>query len=175
MIEGVPPTVTIVATSTGDGTYPLGTVIPITINFSEPVTVVGGTPTLTLETGAVDSVVSYVSGSPGTALLFNYTVGSGNVSSDLNYVATTSLALAGSTIKDAAGNNATLALPALAAAASLGGSKTIVIDGVLPTLTLTNGALPDTFVKDADTNITFTATIFIHMFGIFRVILMQLQ
>jgi len=43
------------------------------VTFSEAVTVTG-TPQLTLETGATDRVVNYVSGSGTNTLTFNYTV-----------------------------------------------------------------------------------------------------
>jgi hypothetical protein len=103
------PTVSSVSSTSDNGTYKLGDVIPLTITFSETVTVTG-TPQLTLETGSSDAVVNYSSGSPGTTLTFNYTVASGHNSSDLS---TSALALNSGTIKDAAGNAATLTLPGL--------------------------------------------------------------
>ena len=66
--------------------------IPITVEFSEVVNV-SGTPQLTLETGSSDAVVNYSSGTGTNTLTFNYTVGSDHSSSDLDYVATSSLAL----------------------------------------------------------------------------------
>ena len=108
-----------VTSTIANGTYDAGTVIPVTVTFSEPVNVTG-TPQLPLETGATDRKVNYTSGSGTSTLTFNYTVQAGDTSADLNYVATTSLTLNGGTIKDAATNNATLTLPGLAAAGSLG-------------------------------------------------------
>jgi hypothetical protein len=67
-------------------------VIPIIVEFSEVVNV-SGTPQLTLETGSSDAVVNYSSGTGTNTLTFNYTVGSDHSSSDLDYVATSSLAL----------------------------------------------------------------------------------
>ena len=83
--------------------------IAITIGFSEVVNVTG-TPQLTLETGGSDAVVNYSSGTGSNTLTFNYTIGAGHTSSDLDYKATNSLALNGGTIRDAALNNATLTL-----------------------------------------------------------------
>ena len=103
-----------VTSSTADGTYGVGAVVAVTVTFSEAVTVTG-TPQLTLETGVTDAVVNYASGSGTATLTFNYTVAAGHTSADLDYVATTSLALNGGTIRDAGLNNATLTLPALAA------------------------------------------------------------
>src|SRR5204862_8114995 len=45
-----------------------------------------------------------------------------------------SLALAGGTIKDTATNNATLTLPTVGGASSLGGQKNITIDTTAPTI-----------------------------------------
>jgi len=106
-------------------------VIAVTITFSEAVTV-SGTPQLTLETGGTDAVVNYSSGSTGTTLTFNYTVASGNTSSDLDYASTGALALNSGTIRDAAGNNATLTLASPGASNSLGANKALVVDGVVP-------------------------------------------
>ena len=94
-----------------------------------------GTPQLTLETGVTDAVVNYTSGSGSATLIFNYTVAAGHTSADLDYVSTTSLALNGGTIKDAATNNATLTLAAPGAANSLGANKSLVIDTTAPTVT----------------------------------------
>ena len=49
------PTVTGVTSSTADGSYTAGQVIPVQVTFSQAVTVTG-TPQLTLETGATDAV-----------------------------------------------------------------------------------------------------------------------
>src|SRR5439155_5183619 len=129
------PTVTSVSSTAADGSYATGAFIPITVTFSEIVNV-AGTPCITLETGNSDAVVNYTSGSGTDTLTFNYTVAAGNTTSDLNYVDTGSLALNGGTIKDLAGNSATLTLPALASPDSLAGNKNIVIDGVNPTVQL---------------------------------------
>ena len=133
MIDGVVPTVTNVTSTTSDGTLKIGDVAAITVTFSEAVTVTG-TPQLTLETGSSDAVVNYASGSGGTTFTFNYTVASGHASTDLDYVGTSSLALNGGTIKDAAGNVATLTLASPGASGSLGANKALVIDGVLPAI-----------------------------------------
>src|SRR5205814_10155454 len=85
------PTVTNVTSTKADGAYPAGTLIPVTITFSENVTVTG-TPTLALNSGGT---ASYSSGSGGSTLTFNYTVGAGDNSADLDYSATNSLALSG--------------------------------------------------------------------------------
>ena len=73
---------------------------------------VTGIPQLTLETGTTDAVANYTSGSGTTTLTFVYTVAAGEASADLDYGATTPLALNSGTIKDGVGNEAVLTLPA---------------------------------------------------------------
>src|SRR5207253_2251663 len=80
------------------------------------------------------------SGSGSTSLTFTYTIGAGENSADLDYSATSSLALAGGTIKDTATNNATLTLPTVGGASSLGGQKAIVVDTTNPTESVTTPA-----------------------------------
>ena len=88
----------------------------------------GGTPTLTLETGTTDRAAPFNSGSGSTTLIFRYTVQAGDASADLDYTATTALALNGGTIQDGVGSNATLTLASPGAANSLGANKALVID-----------------------------------------------
>src|SRR5262249_41461417 len=110
-------TVVNVTSSTANGSYRTGN-ISVQVEFSEAVTVTG-TPTLTLETGATDRNASYTSGSGTSTLTFTYAIQAGDTNSDLDYVATTSLALAGGTIKDGAAANASLTLPAVGGPNSL--------------------------------------------------------
>ena len=125
--DNTAPTVLVVTSPVANGTYGIGAVIPVTVQFSEPVTVTG-TPQLTLSTGTpTTTAVNYTGGSGTDTLTFTYTVVAGNSSADLNYPLTTSLALNGGTVKDGVGNNATLTLPATGNGNSLGGSKAIVI------------------------------------------------
>ncbi len=120
------PIVTNVTSTKANGTYSTGEVIAITVTFNEVVNVMG-IPQITLETGSSDAVVNYSIGTGSNTLTFNYTVAAGHTSSDLDYVATSSLALNSGTIKDAALNVATLTLASPAASGSLGANKAIVI------------------------------------------------
>jgi len=129
------PTVSGVNSSTANGSYGVGSSISIQVTFSEVVTV-AGTPQLTIETGATDRTVNYVSGSGSDTLTFTYVVQAGDNSADLNYIATSPLTLNSGTIKDAANNNATLTLPAAGAAGSLSANKAIVVDTTAPTPTV---------------------------------------
>lgn len=132
------PTVVRVTSGLANGSYKAGQVVPVTVEFTEPVTV-AGTPQLTLVTGApLTTAVNYTSGSGSDTLTFTYTIAAGNSSSDLNYQAVTSLALGpGGGITDGATNPATLTLPALASANSLGGNKALIIDTAAPVVAVT--------------------------------------
>ena len=131
------PTVTSVSSITANGTYGIGNVVQITTIFNEEVFVTG-TPQISLETGSTDMLVNYSSGSGSNTLVFNYTVAAGDTTSDLDYKASTSLALNGGTVKDAVGNAATLTLASPAATFSLGANKDLVIDGITPTVVKVN-------------------------------------
>ena len=139
--DGTVPTVSGVSSTSDDGSYSIGDLIPVTVTFSEAVVVdtSGGTPTLTLETGTTDRSATYVSGTGTTELVFNYTVQSGDTSSDLAYTGTNALTLNSGTIEDTAGNTATLTLAAAGAAGSLSVNKDLVIDGVAPTFRASSG------------------------------------
>lgn len=113
--------VTNVASPVANGVYVTGDVIPITVQFSQPVTVIG-TPTLALNSGGT---AVYVSGSGTDTLALSYTVGSGQTATDLSY--TTTSALQGD-IRDSNGILVGLTLPAPGAAGSLGANKNITVN-----------------------------------------------
>tara|TARA_Y100000590_G_scaffold17598_4_gene21103 strand:- start:11500 stop:19866 length:8367 start_codon:yes stop_codon:yes gene_type:complete len=127
-VDTVAPTVNNV-TST-DGFYKAGESVNIVVNFSTAVSI-SGTPQLTLNTdnspGSADAAVDQ-SGLSSGAVTFAYTVGTEHYSSDLDYESTTALS-AGTYIRDVAGNDATLTLPALGTFAA---AQAVVIDGVSP-------------------------------------------
>ena len=148
-VDSTPPTITSINSSTANGTYKVGDVISIQINFSETV-LVTGTPQLTVETGTTDRTINYNSGSNSSTLTFSYTVQSGDTTADLDYVATNSLTLNSGTIRDAASNNGTLTLPSPGAANSLGANKNIVIDGVVPTVSSVNASTANGTYKLGD-------------------------
>ncbi len=123
-----PITITSISSAMTNGTYIVGDIIPITVTFSNTVTVIG-TPQLTLETGTTDRVVNYTSGSGTNTLTFNYTVQPGDTSTDLDYVSVNSLSANGGSIKNGT-LDATLTLPTPGAAGSLGNNKALVINGL---------------------------------------------
>lgn len=105
--DATAPGILNVTSTTADGSYGPGSIITITVTFTEIVTVTG-TPQLTLETGATDAVINLTGGSGTDTLSFDYTVGANESASDLDYFDTLALALNGGTIQDILGNNATL-------------------------------------------------------------------
>ena len=106
-IDTTAPTVSsVVASGTGitagAGDLGAGSVVTLTVNLSEAVTVAGGTPTLTLNDGGT---ATYTGGSGTNALTFSYTVAAGQNTADL---AVTAVNLGTATVKDGAGNAANL-------------------------------------------------------------------
>jgi len=155
VIDTTAPTVTGVSSTIGNGSYKAGQLIPVTVTFSEPVTVTG-IPQLTLSTGTpATTAVNYTAGSGTSVLAFNYTAAAANTSPDLDYAATTSLALNAGTMQDLATNTATLTLASPAASGSLGANKALVIDTTAPTVSLAsvNGSAR-TFPYSTNVNVT---------------------
>ncbi|MBK8396633.1 MAG: hypothetical protein IPL26_15540 [Leptospiraceae bacterium] len=134
VIDTTPPTITNVTSSTSNGVYGAGGDISIQVTFSETINVLAANPQLTLETGTPDRDADCAAGTEITTLTCTYTVFAGDASSDLDYLATNSLGLNGSTIRDAAGNDANLTLAAPGATNSLGANKAIVIDTSVPNI-----------------------------------------
>ncbi len=123
------PVISTVTSSNTDGNY-YGTAsgpINMTLNFTENVTVTG-TPRILLNTTPA-RYATYVSGSGTQDLLFRYTIVSGDVSADLDYVDANSLGLNSGTIKSTADStvDATLTLPAPGSTQSLGDQYAFVI------------------------------------------------
>nr|WP_283812822.1 Ig-like domain-containing protein [Bradyrhizobium tropiciagri] len=116
-----------------------GKVVTITVNFSTAVNVTGA-PELVLNDG---QAATYVGGSGSQALVFSYTVQAGDATPDLKVL---SLALNGGTIRDPAGQDATLDH----AAADLH----LVVDAVAPTVSVT--ASPTSLLAGQTATVTFT-------------------
>ncbi|WP_146864111.1 Ig-like domain-containing protein, partial [Chitinophaga cymbidii] len=90
-------------------TYVSSEVLTFTVNYNEAVTVAGGTPSLPITIGSTTVQALYTGGSGSTALTFAYTIQNGE--QDANGVAVgAQLQAAGATLRDAAGNDASLTL-----------------------------------------------------------------
>lgn len=105
-IIALPPTLSSIVSVPSSGSITTGAVVNLTLNFTAPVIVASGTPTLTLNMAGASA--SYISGSGTTALLFRYTVGSGQNTADLAAAASNAILLNGATMRDVSGNNADL-------------------------------------------------------------------
>ena len=107
IIDTTVPTVSsVVASGTGiaagAGDLRTGSVVTLTINLTEAVTLAGGTPTLTLNDGGT---ATYTGGSGSSALTFSYTVAAGQNIADLAVTAVNSNS---AIVTDGAGNVADL-------------------------------------------------------------------
>ena len=117
------------ATGASNSTLNAGDVVTVTVTMSEATTVTG-TPQLALNIGGTSVNASYASGSGTTALLFKYTVLANQTDANGISINADTLALNSGTLKDAAGNRATLTYTALTDNASY------MVDTTAPTITL---------------------------------------
>lgn len=146
VIDALAPAITNITSSTANASYTTASVISIQVTWSEPVILAGTSPGINfkLETGTTDRNAVYTSGSGTATLNFNYTVVATDTSADLDGNATApQFTLSGTTptLKDAAGNAASLTV----AGTTLAANKDLVIDTTAPaitniTSTATNGS-----------------------------------
>lgn len=137
------PTITSITSTQANGSYPASTVIPVSVSFSEVVTVTG-TPTLVLNDGGT---ATYQSGSGTNALVYSHTVSSGENTSDLT------VSSAAGSVADVTGNVANMTLPV---GANLGNNSDIVIDTTAPTVSLSTGVSTPTNSSPFTTTVTFS-------------------
>lgn len=121
------------------GFYKKGDTLDFCIRFSEKVWLRNGSPSLTLTIGTRSRPAIYVSGSGSDSLLLRYLIQPGD--SDADGIRTTSsLNMGNSLLTDAAGNTAnssfTNTLP----------QGSILVDAVLPTVTLVDPPIPNTYL-----------------------------
>ncbi|OEZ64928.1 Mo-co oxidoreductase dimerization domain protein [Janthinobacterium sp. HH103] len=127
-VDTTAPAVATVAVP-ANGTYYSGGALDFTVNFDEAVLVdtTGGTPRIALVVGATTRYADYVSGSGTSALLFRYTVPSGDI--DANGITVGALSTHGGTLRDTAGNDAVVTLN------SVGSTAGVNVDGSNPSVT----------------------------------------
>lgn len=144
----VNPVISTVSCTT-PGPYIKTDVVTITITFNQAVTILGGTPTLLLETGTTDREAVYAgTGASSTTHDFTYTVQDGDESSKLNYKSINSLFLNGATIANAGLETAIPTLPDMALTTSLGNSN-IVVDGIAPYVVNVTSSTPNGTYQDS--------------------------
>lgn len=140
LVDAVVPTISSVSVPAAN-TYIIGETLDFTVNASEAVTVntTGGTPLLPVTIGSTVRQATYLSGSGTSALLFRYTVQSGDLDSD--GITLAAVSTNGGTVRDAAGNNLTTSLN------SVGSTTAVLVDGVVPGIS--SIALTDTPASNA--------------------------
>lgn len=151
-----PPSITNVTSSPSSGAYRATQAISVVLTFSEPVTIAGGIPSLSIDTNIPAPVAPYLSGSGTSQLTFRYTITSGDSSSDLDYTSTNALALNGSVISDAAGNVALTTLPPPGTASSLSANSAVIIDTSLPSVEISSILAGETSLDAIPVTVTFS-------------------
>ncbi|HJV43018.1 M10 family metallopeptidase C-terminal domain-containing protein [Caulobacter sp.] len=124
------------------GLYKAGDVLTVIASFNESV-IVTGSPQLALMMGSATRLADYVIGSGSNALVFRYTVQSGD--QDTMGVRINDLTLNGGTLKDAAGNDASL---------TVRGSSSARVDAVDPVVS--SVSVPAAGVYKAGAALDFT-------------------
>ncbi len=95
------------ATGVQNGIYNAGDVLSVTVTMDEATTITG-TPYVTLGIGSSSVQANYASGSGSTALVFQYTLLAGQTDTNGISIAANSISAGSGTLRDAAGNTATL-------------------------------------------------------------------
>ncbi|MBV7530969.1 Ig-like domain-containing protein [Chitinophaga sp. sic0106] len=133
--DGTAPAVTSVAVPPNDY-YNAGTTLNFIVRFNENlvINISGGTPTLTLNIGGTNVNAGFTSQNGTNGLNFQYTILDGQ--SDMDGIQVVSLNTAGSTIRDAATNNANLTLN------NVGNTSFVRVNTTHPTVTLSTPATP---------------------------------
>ena len=150
-VDTTAPAVDTVEIST-TGPYGLGDNIDVTVTFSEAVTV-SGTPEMVLMVGSSTSRVTFSSGSGNAALVFTYTVQAGDSDADGVSIAADVLAQdGGSTIRDTAGNNATLTHAVVDA------DSANAVETTAPTVSMVEITSTGSYVLDSVIEVTVTFT-----------------
>jgi len=134
LVDGTVPAVSGTISVPGNGMYSVGQVLAFTITFDENVIVTGSASTLGLDIGGAARSAIYDS-KTANSITYTYTVQAGD--NDADGIAVIGLALNGGTIRDAAGNNASLALaghlPSLAGVLVDGGAPAVAGNIAVPT------------------------------------------
>ena len=112
------------------GIYKAGDSLDFIVRFSEKIFFVNGTPSLPLTIGTKAKTALYVSGNGTDSLLFKYRIVNGDL--DTDGIKTGNLSLNNSTVKDLAGNIASLVI------SNLFIPKNILIDAIAPVISNTS-------------------------------------
>ncbi|SVA89373.1 uncharacterized protein METZ01_LOCUS142227, partial [marine metagenome] len=124
-----PPTISSVTSTSPVGSYKLGSLINVTVNFSEAVILTDAKLVIELETGATDRTISINTIASASSASATYTVQKGDQTAALS-VNTISLSATGNSpaLKDTAGNAMIIFSPTT----NLEAAHTIAVDGIAP-------------------------------------------
>ncbi len=119
-----------------DGTYHPGEALDLSVSFSEPVTVdtSGGDPSIALTIGSGTAYATYLAGSGTGTVTFRHTITPGEV--DADGITVGALSANGSTLRDAAGNDAALTLN------SVGSTAAVLVAARMPQITAFDSTPP---------------------------------
>ncbi|MBC7532301.1 MAG: hypothetical protein H7318_12035 [Oligoflexus sp.] len=133
-IDTSAPTISQITSVSPNGSFKVGAIIPLKVEFSENIfTVRPEGISLLINAGSSNRQALYASGAGPSSLLFNYTVQPGDTSSDLDYASAGALLVgADSFIRDFAENAAVLTLPTPGSPNSLSAQRDFIIDTTLP-------------------------------------------
>lgn len=135
-VDGNVPTPVSVSSPTASGDFNAADVLDLHVEFSEEVTVASSAPgpKLKLATGGTTARAVYFGMKPGDnkVMVFKYTVGAGETSSDLDAYAGTDQIELGGTIRDAFGNDAVLTVPTGATTGALALNNDLRVDTTAP-------------------------------------------
>ncbi|MCU8085751.1 beta strand repeat-containing protein, partial [Shewanella sp. SM23] len=152
VVDTVVPAVTSVGVP-ANATYEEGQNLDFTVNTSEAITVDtgGGAPRIALTIGADTVYASYLSGSGSSAVIFRYTVQSGDLDIDGIAVAG-SIEANGGTLKEGSGNTLNSVLN------SVGSTLAVLVDAVPPTVSSVAVPANDTYVAGETLSLTVSTT-----------------
>jgi uncharacterized repeat protein (TIGR02059 family) len=149
LVEAIAPSISGSIGVPPDGTYVAGQVLTFILTFDENVTVTGAGSTLSLTIGSAARSAMF-SSSAGNSVSYVYTVQVGD--RDADGIAITGLAMGGTTIRDAAGNNADISL-----AGHLPSTAGVLVDAAAPALA-GNLAVPANGTYAIGQTLSFTVT-----------------
>ena len=126
LTDDIAPVVTSVSVP-ANRTYAAASNLDFTVNLSENVTVntTGGTPRLTLTVGSSTRFANYISGSGSSALVFRYTVPSGDEDTD-GIALSAAIDPNSGTLQDTGGNDINTTLN------SIGSLTSVLVDALRP-------------------------------------------
>ena len=145
-VDGIVPVASSV-TAPAAKTYRVGQPLVFKVNYSRAV-YVGGTPQLMVSIGTHVKPATYIGGTGTTTLSFRYVVAPSDLSVQ-GVVLGNSVGLSGGSIRDAVGNNARLAVPAV-------NTRNVLVDGVAPTITGLTVPVAGTYKKNQTLSFTVT-------------------